>query len=550
MGYAGKTRRLGGHRQPAMSHTKRRIYLVNPKTPENFWAMQGALDIVGPHKTLMPNAALLTLVSLTPPGMDIEYVFCDENLGPARLDQDCDLVALTGYTLQAERVRILSDTFRARGIPVAIGGVFATLEPERARPLADHLFLGEAELTWPRFLREWLAGEAGPVYQQEEFIDIRDSPGPDLSYVKAADYLYFSVQTCRGCPHNCDFCDVVRLVGRRFRTKSIAQIMAEVKTAHRAGAETVFFSDDNFLVNRDFTVELLRELIAWNRGLDRPLSFSTQATVQIGSDDELLKLLADARFSVIFLGLETLRKECLDEVNKGQMARFDPREVIPRISGHGIMPFLGMIVGFDHDTPAVFGDIESFLEETGSPIASISVLNAPRHTELYRRLQAEGRLQEEFRGFWHLTTNIVPKGMSLPELYQGHKALFQRLYEPERFERRMIKWLANVRYMTDLYSTRKKTLYRLVLILRVGRHFLFRVPPAVRRMFWNVVKAAWRINPRLISRAVSVLVQYWHYYDFARREAWQRAGLEEAHFSPRPATQGEAAERSSAVRGQ
>jgi hypothetical protein len=117
-----------------------------------------------------------------------------------------------------------------------------------------------------------------------------------------------------------------------------------------------------------------------------------------------------------------------------------------------------------------------------------------------------------------LTTNIIPKQMTLQELYFGHKTLFQRLYEPERFERRMIKWLANVRYMTSLYSTKKKTLYRLFLILRVTRHFLFRVPPGVRRMFWNVVKAAYRTNPKLISRAVSVLVQYWHYYSFARRE--------------------------------
>jgi radical SAM superfamily enzyme YgiQ (UPF0313 family) len=520
---------------------KKRIYLINPKTPENFWAMQGTLDIVGRHKTLMPNAALLTLAALTPAGLGIEYVFCDENLAPARLDLACDLVAITGYTLQAERIRALSDAFHARQVPVAIGGVFATLEPERARPLADHLFLGEAELTWPRFLVDWLAGRPGPLYRQEEFIDLKDSPPPDLSYVKASDYLYFSVQTCRGCPNNCDFCDVVRLVGRKFRSKTIAQIVREVKAAHACGAETVFFSDDNFLVNRNFTVELLRELVAWNRTLARPLSFSTQATVQIGADDEILKLLADARFSVIFLGLETLRKECLDEVNKGQMARFDPRTVIPRLGSFGIMPFLGMIVGFDHDTPAVFGDIESFLDETGSPIASISVLNAPRHTELYRRMQAEGRLQEEFRGFWHLTTNIVPKGMTLQELYQGHKALFQRLYEPERFERRMIKWLGNVRYLTDLYSTKKKTLHRLCLILRVGRHFLFRVPPAVRRMFWNVVKSAWRTNPRLISRAVSVLVQYWHYYDFARREAWRKAGLEESPLDASPRAAGEGA---------
>jgi radical SAM superfamily enzyme YgiQ (UPF0313 family) len=496
----------------------KRIYLINPKTPENFWAMQGTLDIVGKHKTLMPNAALLTLKALTPADVNVVYEFCDENLTPARLDLDCDLVAITGYTLQAERMQALSDAFRRRGVPVAVGGAFATLEPERARPMADHLFLGEAEETWPRFLREWMAGQASLLYQQDEFIDLKNSPAPDLSRVKASDYLYFSVQSGRGCPNNCDFCDVVRLVGQKFRTKTLPQIMREVKNAHACGAETVFFSDDNFFINRIFTFELLREIVAWNTTLDRPLSFSTQATVQIGADEELLKLLADARFAVIFLGLETLRKECLDEVNKGQMARFDPREVIPRISSYGIMPFLGMIVGFDHDTSAVFSDIEGFLGETGSPIASISVLNAPRNTALYRRMQAEGRLQEEFRGFWHLTTNIIPKQMTLQELYTGHKSLFQRLYEPEQFERRMVKWLGNVRYMTSLYSTKKKTIYRIPLLLRVARHFLFRVPPGVRRMFWNVLKAAWRINPRLISRAVSILVQYWHYYDFAGRE--------------------------------
>lgn len=521
--------RLVGAAATAM---QKRIYLINPKTPENFWAMQGTLDIVGKSKTLMPSSALLTLAALTPPELDVHYELCDENLSTARLDAECDLAAITGYTLQAERMQVLSEAFRKRGIPVAIGGALATLDPERVRPMADHLFVGEAEETWPRFLSEWISGRAAPLYRQTEFVDLTQSPAPDLSLVNGADFLYFSVQTCRGCPNNCDFCDVVRLVGRKFRTKTLTQIMREVKNAHACGAETIFFSDDNFFINRAFTFELLREIIAWNRTLERPLSFSTQATVQIGADEELLKLLADARFSVIFLGLETLRKECLDEVNKGQMARFDPREVIPRISSYGIMPFLGLIVGFDHDTPAVFADMEGFLEETGSPIASISVLNAPKDTALYRRMRDEGRLVEDFRGFWHLTTNIVPKGMSLEELYSGHKALFQRIYEPDSFERRMVKWLRNVRYMTTLYSTRKKTLHRLFLILRVARHFLFRVPPGVRRMFWNVVKAAWRTNPRLISRAVSMLVQYWHYYDFARRPEWQRAGLPD----PVPAT--------------
>jgi radical SAM superfamily enzyme YgiQ (UPF0313 family) len=424
-------------------------------------------------------------------------------------------------------MQTISAGFRKRGIPVVVGGIYATIDPERAQAIADHLFIGEAEYTWPQFLREWTQGKAKAVYKQESFINMEDSPAPDLSYVKAKDYLYFSVQTSRGCPNNCDFCDVVLIAGRKYRNKPIEKIMIEVKNAHARGAETVFFSDDNFFVNKKFTVELLHELIKWNRTLDCPLSFSTQATVMIGADENVLKLMADARFSVIFLGVETLRKECLEEVNKGQMTRYNPFEVIPLISRYGIVPFIGLIVGFDHDTPDVFKEIEEFLEATSSPIASISVLNAPKNTALYERMKNEGRLIEDFRGFWHLTTNILPKQMTLKDLYRGHKNLFKIIYEPERFERRMIHWLKNVVYITDLYSTRKKNFYRFFLIMRILRHFLFRVPPSVRKMFLNVIKETWRINPRLISRSVSVLVQYWHYYSFGHKESWQKAGLED-----------------------
>lgn len=508
--------------------TKKRIYLINPKCPENFWAMQGAIDIAGKHKTLMPNAALLTLIALTPSDLDIEYIFCDENIDQINWDIECDLVGVTGYTLQFERMKDICRCFRERGVTVAAGGIYATIDPQAVESIVDYLFIGEAEYTWPRFLREWTEGKAKAVYKQQDFVDMADSPAPDLSYIKARNYLYYSVQTSRGCPNNCDFCDVVRVIGRKYRSKPIPHIMREVKNAQAAGAETVFFSDDNFYVNKKFTTDLLTEIIAWNRTLSSPLSFSTQATVKIGADEGILKLLADARFSVIFIGLETTKKECLDEVNKGQMFQYDPYEVIPRLSSYGIVPFIGMIVGFDHDTPEVFADVEKYLGDTSSPIASISVLNAPKNTPLYERMKNENRLVEDFRGFWHLTTNIMPKNMTIEELYSGHKNLFKRIYEPENFGRRIIGWLAGVSYFTDLYSTRRKTLHRIPLVVRVLYHFNFKVPTAVRTMFWNVLRETWRINPRLISRAISVLVQYWHYYDFANKDAWQNSGQENA----------------------
>jgi radical SAM superfamily enzyme YgiQ (UPF0313 family) len=495
-----------------------KIYLINPKTPENFWAMRGALDIVGKHKTLMQNTALLTLIALTPGDLDVKYTYCDENIEPIDWDMRCDLVGITGYTLQFERMGVISAKFRERGTPVAVGGIYATINPDNAKNICDHLFIGEAEYTWPLFLRDWVQGGAKAVYEQETFVDIKDSPVPDLSYIKADNYHHFSLQTSRGCPNNCDFCDVLRITGRKYRNKTIDRIMLEVKNAHAFGAETIFFSDDNFVVNRKFTIELLQEIIRWNRTLDVPVSFSTQATVMIGADEEIVKLLADARFRVIFLGLETINKDCLEEVNKGQMAQYDPFEVIPRISRYGIIPFIGMIAGFDHDTPAVFREIEDFLDKTASPFASISVLNAPNHTPLYERMKKDGRLVEDFRGFWHLTTNIIPRQLTPGELHYGQKQLFKKLYEPEHFERRMIGWLKNVKYFPD-YSTRKKNLFRIVLIIKIFYHFTLRVPASVRRMFWNILKETWRINPRLISGAVSLLVQYWHYYDFTHKEA-------------------------------
>jgi radical SAM superfamily enzyme YgiQ (UPF0313 family) len=481
--------------------------------------MRGALDIVGKHKTLMQNTALLTLIALTPGDLEVEYIFCDENVAPINWDIECDLVGITGYTLQFEQMGLISARFRERGKPVAVGGIYATINPDNARTICDHLFVGEAEYTWPQFLRDWVQGRAKTLYKQETFVDIKDSPAPDLSYIKAENYHYFSLQTSRGCPNNCDFCDVIRVTGRKYRNKSIDQIMLEVKNAYTFGAETIFFSDDNFVVNRKFTIELLQEIIKWNRTLDRPVSFSTQATIIIGADEEILKLLADARFQVIFLGLETINKDCLEEVNKGQMVRYDPFQVIPRISSYGIIPFLGMIVGFDHDTPDVFKEIEDFLDKTASPFASISVLNAPDHTPLYERMKREGRLVEDFGGFWHLTTNIITKQLTPDELYLGQKQLFKKLYEPEHFQRRMIGWLKSVKYFPHIYSTRKKNLFRMVMIIKICRHFNFRVPSSVRRMFWNVLKEAWKTDPRLISRIISQLVHYWHYYDFTHKES-------------------------------
>ena len=494
-----------------------RIYMVAPHHPESFWSLQGTVELFG-AKTLMPNAALPTLMALTPEDVSVEYVLCDENVSKIELDMPSDLVVVTGSTLHASRIREICAAFRSKAVPVALGGTYASINPDQCRGLADYLFIGEAEYTWPKFLRQLAKASADPVYVQETYVDMKDSPPPDWSLIKPGDYLNMCVQTSRGCPNRCDFCDVIQYVGSKYRTKSVEQVLREVQNAHALGARTVFFSDDNFLGNKAFTMELLSELIQWNTAQTRPLSFSTQITVQVADDVELLRMFADARFSVLFLGVETVRKESLEEVHKVQNLKQDIRERVGRISRYGIVPFIGLIVGFDNDDALVFDELYRFITDTCSPIAGISLLNAPRHTPLYKRLDMEGRLVgEDFSGEWQLYTNIIPKQMSREELIERYWDLFQKIYDPELFSRRLEGWLKQVEYFSTIYVNRKADLKQLFNIYMMLRYFLFRASPDVRSLFFRNLKRTWRLNPRLMRRTFTLLAQYRHFYDFVRK---------------------------------
>ncbi len=498
----------------------RKVYLIAPKHPENFWSMQGTVDLFG-AKTLMPNNALATLMALTPPEICVEYILCDENVSTLDFTTPCDLAAVTGGTLHAPRIREICRKFKERGVPVALGGTYASILPEECEGLADFLFVGEAEYTWPQFLQEWVRGKASPEYRQAKYIDMKDSPAPDWSLIDSGDYLNISVQTGRGCPNRCDFCDVVQYVGRGCRTKPIDAVMEEVRRAHRIGAKSVFFSDDNFYGKPAYTNELLERLIEWNGKQAHPLSFSTQITVQVADDDALLKKFADARFSVLFLGVETVRKDSLDEVHKGQNANKDIRQRIRAISKYGIVPFIGLIVGFDHDDESVFDELYSFLSETDSPIAGISLLNAPKKTPLHQRLKEAGRLVEDnFSGEWQLETNIVPLQMTRDVLVQKYWNLFCKLYEPQDFGPRLMNWLMQVDYFTDKYPVKKVDWSQFARIGPLFGHFLFNRNPNVRRMFLRVMRLAVMDNPKLIKRCFTLLAQYRHFHDFvSQRQA-------------------------------
>lgn len=495
----------------------KRIYLIAPRHPTSFWSLSGTVDLLG-AKTLMPNTALATLMALTPPDVSVEYRLGDENVGDLDFAAPCDLVAITGGTLHAARIAQLCAEFRKRGVPVALGGTYASLNADRCEGLADHLFVGEAEHTWPLFLRQWSANTAQPLYVQEGYIDMGDSPAPDWSLIDVADYLNLPLQTSRGCPHCCDFCDVIQYVGRKYRTKPIDKIMAELRAAHALGSRNVFFSDDNFLGDKAFTEQLLDQVVEWNSSQREPLSFATQITVAVADDEALLRKFADARFTVLFLGVETVRRASLAEVHKAHNLKHDLVERVRRVSRHGMMPFLGLIVGFDHDDASVFDQLFDFLDETSSPIAGISLLNAPRNTPLYKRLTAENRLVgEDFSGEWQLSTNIIPKLMTADELRARYWRLFQRIYEPSSFDRRLRGWLGQVSYFTTKYANKKNDLRSLRSLGKLLRYLVFGANAEVRRLFLGTLLRTLRRDPRMLKRTITLLVHYRHFYDFVNQ---------------------------------
>jgi radical SAM superfamily enzyme YgiQ (UPF0313 family) len=310
---------------------------------------------------------------------------------------------------------------------------------------------------------------------------------------------------------------VIQYVGRRPRTKTVAQVMSEIRQAHAIGARTVFFSDDNFLADKSFTEKLLAAIIAWNTSQSRPLSFSTQITVEIADDEKLLRMCADARFSVLFLGVETIRKKSLEEVRKVHNLKYDIFERINRISRYGIMPFLGMIVGFDHDDESVFDELYDFFARTHSPIVGISLLNAPRHTPLYVRMEKDGRLLgDDFSGEWQLYTNIIPKLMSRDELLCKYCELFKKIYDPALFSERLQGWLHQVGYFCPLYTQKKFDLAQFMNGLRMIFFFLVLAKQAERRIFIKSMIGTWKINPKLMRRTFTFLSQYHHFFDFVR----------------------------------
>jgi radical SAM superfamily enzyme YgiQ (UPF0313 family) len=422
---------------------RKRILLVNPLPSLSLYSWPAVADITGRPAYIM-NIAPPTLAALAPP--EVEITIVDEAVEPVSYEGNWDLVGVTGYLTQMRRMCEIADEFRRRGRLVAIGGPYASLSPHVVRPHADILFIGEAELTWPAFLSDFLSGRWLEEYRSTDLVDLRSSPVPDIARLRPRGYELGVVQTSRGCPFECEFCDVIVYLGRKQRHKTPSRVVEELEQLYAHGYRSIFLSDDNFTANRQRAAETMRAVRDWNQHQAEPVGFYTQLSIDVTRDRDLplLDLCAEAGLKQAFVGIETPNAAALREVKKRQNLRSDLVEDVHRIQRRGIMVQAGMITGFDSDTLDTFAQQFEFLQEAGIPMVLLAMLNALDGTPLQRRLAAEHRLKPLLLADAALDTNVIPRQMTSQQLLKGTVWLLNRLYAPTSFLRRLAVFAAQL----------------------------------------------------------------------------------------------------------
>ncbi|HXZ00597.1 MAG TPA: radical SAM protein [Stellaceae bacterium] len=408
------------------------IVLINPRFEVSFWGLEHALPFIG-KRAALPVAALPLLAALTPPEHRVTLI--DENVEPIDFARcaAADIVGVTGMVVQRRRMREILAELKRRGAYTVVGGPWISVSEDYFGDLADVVFVGEAEETWPRFLAEHAAGAVARRYEQSDRTDMTRVPAPRFDLLKMRHYAFGSVQFSRGCPFQCEFCDIIVVFGRRPRLKSVAQVVAELEALRAERVPYVFVVDDNLIGNKRAVKELLRAVIAWQQANGFPLTFVTEASLDLADDRELMRLMTEANIAVVFVGIESPNEEALREAKKLQNVRRGGSIVdkVHRIQDAGMEVWAGMIVGFDSDDAGVFAAQRRFLEAARISTAMIGMLSAIPKTPLHARLAAAGRLDRDddpAEG-----TNVLPLQMSRAALSEGYARLMAELYEGEAY---------------------------------------------------------------------------------------------------------------------
>jgi radical SAM superfamily enzyme YgiQ (UPF0313 family) len=416
------------------------VLLVYPEFPDTFWSFKHALQFIH-KKASAPPLGLLTVAAMLPPTWGKRLVDLNVRSLTEKDLEWADCAFISAMVVQKQFAHVAIQRCKEAGLTVVAGGPLFTSEYEEF-PLVDHFVLNEAEVTLTPFLEDLEHGEAKRIYASKEFPSIQNTPAPMWELADLKRYAGMAIQYSRGCPYDCEFCNITALYGHRPRVKTFAQVLAELDGLYRLGWRgSVFFVDDNLMGNkRDLKTKLLPALIEWRKD-KTGLPFNTEISINLADDEELMEAMAQAGFDTVFIGVETPDDCSLDECNKKQNQNRNLVEDIKRIQRAGMQVQGGFIIGFDSDTPSIFQRQIEFIQKSGIVTAMVGLLQAPIGTRLYQRLAKEGRLVGASSGDnVDGTTNIIPK-MNLDVLQKGYRSVVNTLYAPKNYYARIKTFL-------------------------------------------------------------------------------------------------------------
>lgn len=484
-----------------------KILLVYPETPSTFWSFKDALKFVS-KKAAEPPLGLITVAAMLPGEWKKKLI----DLNVARLTDEqilwADYVFLSGMNIQINSFKDVIKRCNTLGVKVVAGGPLATTQHEDFLGV-DHFVLNEAEATLPHFLEDLEKGSPKHIYSTDEFPDIAISPTPMWELLDMKKYASMSLQYSRGCPYDCEFCSITMLNGRKPRTKSVNQFLTELDTIYKLGwREPISIVDDNFIGNkRKLKTEVLPAVIEWSKQKKYPFKFITEASINLSDDEELMKMMIDAGFFSIFIGIETPNSESLVECGKAMNLRRNLITSIKKLQKMGFIVSAGFIVGFDNDNSKVFEEQINFIQKSGIVTAMVGLLNAPIGTKLFKRLTEENRLLSDFTGNnMDGSINFIPK-MKYTDLMAGYNRIVRTIYSQKDYYYRIKKFLHN--YELPAWNSNKLSLREIKAFLRT----LWRlgIIEKGRRYYWKIFLYSLIKYPQKFPIAITMAVYGYHF---------------------------------------
>ncbi|AFY79749.1 MAG: DUF4070 domain-containing protein [Hydrococcus sp. C42_A2020_068] len=515
--------------------------LLYPKFPQSFWSYDRFMEIAG-LKAVIPPLGIITVAALLPKNWEIR--FYDRNVNPeTEADWEwCDLVILSAMLVQKSDFHALIQKAVRLSKKVAVGGPYPTSVPQDALESGAHyLILDEGELTVPLFLDAIARGEPAGTFRSLEKPDVTLSPIPRFDLLERDAYLMMAVQFSRGCPFNCEFCDIISLYGRKPRTKEPSQILAELQAIYDLGWRgSVFIVDDNFIGNQRNVKRFLRELIPWMKQRNYPFTFITEASVNLAEDDELLHLMAESGFYAVFLGIETPDQDSLQLTRKLQNTRNPLVEACRKINEAGLLIYAGFILGFDRERSGAGERIQEFVEETSIPQPMLGILQAPPNTALWNRLKGEQRLIEgdsiHPTGDQNTLMNFIPT-RPITEIAREYVEGLWKLYEPTNYLRRCYQQCLSLGLRLGQKQTMQFPIGKgLRLVIQLIWHQGIR-RPEIRGQFWRQLWTILLNKPQVLNLYLGLCAageHFWEYRTLARERIAQQLGYDPLEASASP----------------